>query len=332
MNVNRSKTRKTLAGVALVATVLAWPGAARAESVRSAAAQRLFDDARELMSESRFVEACPKLAESQRLDPGSGTLLNLAVCHEQQGKTASAWLEYHQALASWLRENNSERRQLAEGAIAAIEPMLSRIRLEPPTPAPLGLWISIDDQLLGAEAWTLDLPVDPGPHRVAYGASGHVAAALSVDVVASGQVVKVPLPALRPAVAAVERPVLDTRAGPDVRNERGLERRWLLTGATLGIAATAFASMTYFGISAKNAWAERERHCASGCDARAVEAGRSAHDFARAANLSFGVGAVGLGLGSYLFFSALADSKSSTVGVTASVTPGQASLSLQGKL
>src|SRR5258707_389594 len=76
-------------------------------------AQALFEEARALMNSHHVEEACLKFAESQRLDPASGTLLNLAVCHEKQGKTATAWSEYNDVVAAARRERNLERQRIA---------------------------------------------------------------------------------------------------------------------------------------------------------------------------------------------------------------------------
>src|SRR5882672_3749411 len=60
-------------------------------------ATQLFDDAEALLAAGNIVGACPKYAESQRLDPQLGTLLHLANCYEKEGKTASAWSGFKEA-------------------------------------------------------------------------------------------------------------------------------------------------------------------------------------------------------------------------------------------
>src|SRR6185503_5066326 len=73
------------------ALLLAAPASAEPSAADKAVADALFTEGKKLLAAGRAAEACPKFVESQRLDPGLGTMLNLADCLEQIGQTASAW-------------------------------------------------------------------------------------------------------------------------------------------------------------------------------------------------------------------------------------------------
>src|SRR3954468_3549725 len=75
-----------LTGAALCGTGRAYCDPATAEA--------LFRQGRQLMSEGKTAEACEKFGASERMDPSSGTLLNLADCDAKSGKSASAWAEF----------------------------------------------------------------------------------------------------------------------------------------------------------------------------------------------------------------------------------------------
>jgi hypothetical protein len=78
-----------------------------------ALAQSLFKEGRTLMTAGKTAEACDKFAESDRLDPEIGTHLNLAMCHETLGKTASAWVEFGEVADRATAAHDAARSQFA---------------------------------------------------------------------------------------------------------------------------------------------------------------------------------------------------------------------------
>jgi hypothetical protein len=72
-----------------------------------AQAEDLFQRAKTAMERREYRAACPMLAESYRLAPAGGTLQNLAVCYEAEGKVAFAFARFNgrlNALAvEWLQ-------------------------------------------------------------------------------------------------------------------------------------------------------------------------------------------------------------------------------------
>src|SRR5687767_6169905 len=96
----------------------------------SAAARALFSEGRELMEKDRFEEACPKLEESLRLDHGMGTQFNLAHCWDKLGRTASAWALFLDVAAAARASNQPQRETAARERAKALEPKLTRMRIE----------------------------------------------------------------------------------------------------------------------------------------------------------------------------------------------------------
>ena len=136
-------------------------------SDQRALAEMLFFTARGLMEAGRVPQACQKFGESYRLDAAAGTLLNLAVCHEKEGKLASAWGEFRQAIAEAKRANRQERVELATEAVKRIEPDLPFVTITVAKEARVqGLEIQRNGTALEEAAWDTELPIDPGTNEI----------------------------------------------------------------------------------------------------------------------------------------------------------------------
>lgn len=190
--------RRTLACGLLLAGLLA-PTRAAAQSAdpKVVAAQTLFDEGRALMTEKRFAEACKKLEASQKLDPGAGTLLNLASCYDLNGQTASAWITYKDAAVAsgtrhpdWVAEANEQA--------AVLEPKLSRLTITVVAPSP-GLEVRRDGLVVDPSTFGVPLPVDPGAHTIEASAPGHASFTTKIDIGASKDAQSVTVPALATA-------------------------------------------------------------------------------------------------------------------------------------
>lgn len=154
------KIRSTL--FAALAAAAFWLHAAPAAADETPA-ERLFRDGRALMLDGRFDDACPMLEESHRLEPHVGTLLNVAACHERQGKVASAWVDYQKALTAARAEGQAERAQLAAERIKVLEPRVPWLRISSTVD---DVAIALDGGRIEHVAWGQEMPVDPGPHVV----------------------------------------------------------------------------------------------------------------------------------------------------------------------
>jgi hypothetical protein len=146
---------------------------ARADTGDVVMSEVLFRDGRDLLARKDYAHACPKLAESFRLDPATGTLLALAVCHERQGRLASAWGEYSDAASRSKVESRPDREAAARSKAAELEPKLSTLTIVLSEGAPAaGIEIHRDGVLV-APAWLgTAVPVDGGLVEIEASAPG----------------------------------------------------------------------------------------------------------------------------------------------------------------
>jgi hypothetical protein len=135
------------------------------------------------MAAGRAVEACQRFSESNRLDPATGTLLNLAVCNQAIGKTATAWSQFRLAEVASEADHREDRVALAREHLAALLPKLSVITIQvPDAQRTAGLKLTLDGQSWGEPLWNVPTPIDPGAHAIVAEAPGRLTRRFQANV------------------------------------------------------------------------------------------------------------------------------------------------------
>jgi hypothetical protein len=263
---------------------------------KRALAQVYFDQAREFMKVGNYEKACPLFAESQRLDPGGGTLLNLALCHEAQGKTASAWGEFKEAGQMAIHEGREGREKIARDHAAALEPQLVRLTVKMTDKAKTtqGMRITIDGTELGSAAWGMAVPIDPGAHEMVAEAPEKMSFRATINVAPKQRLTEVDVPDL------VDAPKIVKIQHGGILGPATSTAGWVTVG--VGVAAIGLGS--YFGLKA-NALNQdaKKAGCLDTCPDRAS---KNSSDQAQVdANIStavIGGGILVAAIGTYLIF------------------------------
>lgn len=258
-------------------------------------AEALFRDGVTLFDAGKVHEACEKFAESFRLDPANGTLQNLALCHEREGKTASAWAEFAQLAGRAAQAEQREREQMARARAAQLAPRVTRVLLAFGDTSNVER-VEVDGQELGRAAWTSPLPLDPGVHTFVFAAKGKKSESRSLRIAAEGQLLHVDVPALEAEAPPSSLPP----AAPVSRDDANAGRTVALVVGSVGIAAVGVGS--FFGLRALAKKSDGDAHCSGrACDAQGLALEDEAHTSATASTIAFSAGLAALGIGAYLW-------------------------------
>jgi hypothetical protein len=327
----RSPLGRLLAPLVLLAALsLATNAEATPTLADKATAQALFEDALQLMGAKRFREACPKLEESERLDPALGTRFRLSECEEAVGRLARAWAGFLEVADLAHGSGQTDRENVARARAASIEPKLSRVKVLVTTPDTPGLEVAHDHDIVGRGQWGTPVPIDPGTYTITATAPGKKPWRGSVTVAEDGTTASLTVPPLDDAAAEVAThaaavPLVVRTDGAAAHGMSGAR----IAGFTLiGVGVAGIATSGVLGLVAKGDYDGAGSNCgASTCNASGKATIDSARSLADAATVIFAVSAAaGVG-GAILVWTAKSDAKPSA---SAALHLGPGSCVLEG--
>ena len=364
----RPRNSRLSAAWVVVALMVSAAGTAGAQgSAGVATANEQFNKGLALLKAKNYVDAIAAFEQAQALDPGWGTLFNLAVCYRLSGRLASAWAAYRDVAQNDTDPQKRERRSEADKQAKALEKRLSRLLLTA-IGSPPGLVVTLDrvdvTRLLGTA-----YPVDRGEHLLHASAPNYQDFDSTTTISGEGKTITVAIELPRkppvadssspPAVAPIDEHPAPTDGSP-TRSASGDNTPAPVVGATHGgpvdpepaahsrratygviVAAGGGALIVtglVFGGLASNNWNSAKDGCPElTCDDAAMRNAGLVSDARTQANISTAFvigGAVAIGVGAVLFITAPsrnAPTTSTALRLTPSAGAGAVSLTLDGR-
>lgn len=291
----------------------------------------MFNQGRALLSEGKLDDACPKLAESLRLDTGIGTMLYLAECYERSGKIASAWAQFREAQASASKDGD-QRERIARDRADQLEPKLSRLTIVVPKESDVeGLVVTRDGSTIGRAAWGVEAPVDPGSHVLRASAPGREPHEVKIEVAGGAAQARFVVPALAAAQQAAPPSNQDTlRPAVGASTLGNTQRTIALVVGGVGVVALGVGA--FMGFRAIGSLDDSKAHCGDKtCDREGLDLRDTSQSQANVATILFVASGLALASGAVLWLTAPRASSSASahprgLAVVPAAMPGGAAL------
>jgi hypothetical protein len=267
------------------------------------------------MADRKYAEACPKLEESQRLDPGSGTLLNLADCYEHSGRTATAWSKFLEAASAAQTAGKADREKTARERAGALMPRVAKFVIVVPDAQQItGLEVHRDGEMVGKAQWGAPIPADPGDHVVTASAPGRKTWQTTVKLQDDGATATAIVPDLELGSDTSLQPGLPEQAG-SVPHGLGTQRKLALGAGSLGVVGIAVG--TIFGLQSRASHVAADKYCTGQtCQyQRGVDLARTARIDGNVSTVAFIIGGAGLAGAAALWFTIKPQSAAPQVGL-----------------
>ena len=275
-------------------------------------ADKLFDEGRALMT-SDLHAACEKFEESLKFNSQAiGTLMNVALCDEKLGRTASAVAKFSEARDRAKEGNMDVHLKAAEERLAVLIPRVPHIKIVFAVPPLPDTRVVLDDKVV-AMADIANIAIDPGEHPLVVSAPNHLPYQTTVRI-AEGEHRDISVPALRDAIRVGARRTV---------------------GKIVTISGGVFvAAGVILGFVANNRYDDQfPVHCSKDtklCDGDGQTETERARTLGVVGTVAGGVGVAAVAVGLYLWIRSPRESQK-RVAVLPHLTPGEAGVVAVGR-